>query len=68
MPETKQCALGVRNEERINALETIIGEIKLDVKEIKDKLLKRPSWFVSILITAMASVIVFLIMELAKGQ
>ncbi len=67
MPETKECTLGVENRTRINGLEHIVSEIKSDVKDIKDRLLKRPSWFVSILITAMASAIVFLIMELVKS-
>ena len=74
MPEVKQCEMGVRNETRINNLEGIVAEIKDDVREIKDKLLKRPSWSVAILISAMASAItlmasaiVLLVMELAKN-
>ncbi len=67
MPDVKQCVMGVKNETRIESLENDFSEIKSDVKEIKDKLLKRPSWFVTILLTAMSSTIVFLIMELVKG-
>ncbi len=67
MVEVQQCVLGTENKTRIDGLENTIGEIKSDVKEIKDNLLKRPSWFVTILITSMSSAIVFLVMELVKN-
>jgi len=68
MPEIEECALGVENKTKIRNLERIVIELKNDIREIKDKLLRRPSWFVTILISTMAMLIVYLMMELIKGK
>ena len=40
-----------KSETKIESLENFVGELRVDIKEIKDKLLSRPSWPVSIIIT-----------------
>lgn len=67
MADEKKCVLGATNETRIGKLEEQFEKMATDIKEIKDKLLGRPTWFVTIAFTAMASIIVFLIMELMRG-
>jgi len=61
-----ECVLGATNRTRIKALEEQFATMSDDIKEIKDKLLGRPTWFIAIAFTAMSSLIVFLIMELAR--
>lgn len=46
-----QCAKGIKNEQRIIALERDIVEIKKAVKDMRDGLLSRPSWFITVVIT-----------------
>jgi len=48
-------------EVRVSTLEKFVGELRGDIKEIKDKLLGRPSWFISLLITALVAIVVALI-------
>jgi len=51
------------NEERIGILEKacddfngIVKDLKLDIKELKDILVKRPSWTVCIIITILTTI------------
>ena len=57
MPPTDPCPKGVKLEENIKALrydfDDFKSEMKTDIKEIKEKLLGRPSWFVLILISGL---------------
>ena len=53
MPETHQCTLGTQNKTDIANLKEDVDEMRSDIKEIKDKLLSRPSWFVTVVITAL---------------
>lgn len=54
-PENLNCVLGVQNKERIVALERDMHDIKGDIRDIKDTLLKRPSWAVTITIGLLMS-------------
>jgi len=49
------CVKGTANEQRIVALERDMGEIKSGVKDMKDSLLRRPSWFVTVIITILSA-------------
>lgn len=51
----ENCPKGIENEQRIIALERDMGEIKKDIREIKDKLLGRPTWAVTIIITLLST-------------
>lgn len=42
-----------------------ISEIRDDIKDIKDNLLKRPSWSVSIVITILSTICVWLLVFVA---
>lgn len=57
MPPTESCLKGVELEQKIKSLrydfDEFKSEIKADIKEIKEKLLGRPTWFVLILITGL---------------
>ena len=66
--ETRECAKGVKLEEQVKALRydlvelktdtnVDISEIKADIKEIKEKLLGRPSWNVLMLISGLFSAV-----------
>jgi len=69
------CVLGVENKEKIVALEnTINTDIKPQIKGlydtvtfIKDSLLQRPSWAVTILITVLSSACVGLFVAFIRG-
>jgi len=60
MDNEKQIAL---NKQSIENLHDCYEEVKNDVKEIKDKLLKRPSWAVTVIITILSSVCIGLIVN-----
>lgn len=47
----------VKSRTMIEEHDKLLDEIKGDVKEIKDRLLNRPSWFVTILITSLVSAV-----------
>ena len=51
----EQCVKGTENEQRIIALERDVGEIKRDIKDMKEGLLKRPSWTITVIITLLTS-------------
>ena len=42
--------------ERVATLEAVVQNICSDIKEIKDKLLGRPSWGVSVVITLLTTI------------
>jgi hypothetical protein len=58
MSDTEQCTLGIENKTKIDQLRTDFDRfnktITKDIREIKDKLLGRPSWFVCITIVVLA--------------
>lgn len=53
--DTADCPLGVKHEAEIVALKESVSSILADVKEIKDKLLSRPSWMVTVVITLLST-------------
>ena len=57
MPETERCTLGQTNKTKVDQLreefDRVSGEMQIDIREIKDKLLGRPSWqYVYVLVLA----------------
>ena len=48
-------------ETKVEGLEKFAGELRVDIKEIKDKLLARPSWTVSLVITILVGTVIALI-------
>lgn len=55
------CVMGNVNQQRILSLEKRFNDVAADIKEIKEKLLGRPSWFISLLISGLISALVGLI-------
>jgi hypothetical protein len=55
MTQDTKCPKGIENSERIMTLEREMGEVRSDIKEIKDKLLRRPSWIVTIIISFLST-------------
>ena len=49
------CPKGVELEERTMTLEREMKEVRQDIKDIKETLLKRPSWAVAIIITLLST-------------
>jgi len=47
----------VTNRVMIDEHAKLLDGIRVDVREIKDKLLNRPSWFVTILITSLVTAV-----------
>ena len=62
----KSCILGVQNKEKIIALERDMSEMKTGIHEIRDKLLGRPTWKVTMAFTSMVTVIAVLLQALLK--
>ena len=60
------CVKGTENEQRIIALERDVSEMKSDIKEIKDRLLGRPTWIVTVLITLLSSACVGLLVTVLR--
>ena len=52
----EQCTKGVKNEQRIVALERDMGEIKDAVSDMRDGLLSRPSWVITVIITILSGI------------
>ena len=48
-------------EVKITGLQSYVTEMRTDIKEIKDKLLGRPSWVISLIITILVAIVVGLI-------
>lgn len=67
MPGEEDCILGQLNKQRIGQIEHSLKDIHTDVKYIKDTLLKRPSWTVTIIMTVLLSLIGTLTGLLMKG-
>jgi len=70
-----ECTKGTQNAEKIIALEkradindTDHHEFSKTIKEIRDHLLNRPSWAVTVILTILTSTCVGLIVKLASGQ
>ena len=62
-----ECPKGVENEQRIVALERDAAELKAAIREIRDELLGRlPNW-ATLALTLLASIVVGLVVSLAKG-
>ena len=55
-PDWKSCPKGAIHDTEINELKRRMELIEKAVLEIRDKLLQRPSWTVSILLTALTTV------------
>jgi len=60
MTKTIEARVGILESENKNQ-ETEIKNISKDIKEIKDVLLKRPSWAVTVIITLLSTICVGLI-------
>ena len=60
MPTTEQCVLGHENRTRIDNLEKAIDRIEAAVNKIANHYSKKPSWFITILITVLSNAIVLL--------
>ncbi len=58
--ETVEERIGVV-ETKVEGLEKFVGELRSDIKEIKDKLLARPSWTVSMIITFLVGAVIALL-------
>ena len=48
-------------ETKVDGLGDLVCELRTDIKEIKDKLLARPSWTVSLIITFLVGTVIALI-------
>lgn len=57
MPDTDQCVLGVENKTRIENIEEDIHEIKSDIKKLANDYSHRPTWFVSLIISALLTTV-----------
>jgi len=60
------CVKGTKNEQRIVSLERDMSDIKNDIKDIKDRLLGRPTWVVTCLITILSSTCVGLLIMVIR--
>jgi len=63
---SNNCVQGAKNAEKIKNLEKEMSETKTAIKEIRDKLLGRPSWAVFFLLTGMSSIVLILIAQLLR--
>jgi len=57
----EKCVKGTENEQRIIALERDVSDMKTDIREIKDRLLGRPTWAVAVILTLLSSACVGLL-------
>ena len=60
MSETEGCPLGEANKARIINVEKAVVKIEGHIEKLTNHYAKRPRWFVSILITALVGMVVFL--------
>jgi len=60
MPETKNCPLGIENKTRIDGMEKAVDEIKEAVTNLSNHYSQRPTWFISIVISSLVALCVFL--------
>ncbi|HUU35459.1 MAG TPA: hypothetical protein VMW48_15445 [Vicinamibacterales bacterium] len=63
-----RCAQGVEHTTRIKDLERRMNTVEEAVFEIRDRLLGRPSWFVSLVITALVTACVGMGIYILKGR
>ena len=66
--EDTECAHGAATRQMVEANTGDIGEIKADIKEIKEKLLGRPTWAVLYIITFLSSLCMLLIGIVLSGK
>ena len=67
-PNDETCVLGNINRTEITQNRQMIATMAADIKEIKDKLLTRPTWFVAMLFTGLISLVVGLVITMMKTQ
>ncbi len=67
-PANGRCPVGVENATRITDHERRLEILENAIFEIRDKLLQRPSWFVSLAITALATCVVGLVIYIFTGK
>jgi delta-aminolevulinic acid dehydratase/porphobilinogen synthase len=71
--DPSKCMLGMQHQEQIQALNKALDEMKRDIKEIKDKLILRPTWSVMIIISVLSAISVasmtfaFAVIQYGKG-
>ena len=63
-----RCAQGVEHTTRINDLERRMDTVEAAVFEIRDRLLARPSWLVSLVITTLVTACVGMGIYILKGR
>jgi hypothetical protein len=51
----EDCPLGVKHESEICAMKLNIETLTKDIRDIKERLLSRPSWFVTVIITLLST-------------
>ena len=61
-----QCVMGSENRVMIHTLERGLFDVRGDIRDIKDSLLKRPTWAVTTIITFLCTLCVSLIVLLLK--
>ena len=66
MTDKNDCAFGKVTREKVSTLEREMGETRKDIKAIKDDLLKRPSWTITIIIAFLSSTTVGLLVSLVR--
>jgi hypothetical protein len=57
------CTLGVQNQTRIGNIEKKMDEFGEAINDIRDRLLGRPSWIITVLFAMMSSTVVGLLMK-----
>ena len=67
-PGNGRCPQGVEHTTRINDLERRMDTVEAAVFEIRDRLLARPSWLVSLVITALVTACVGMGIYILKGR
>ena len=70
MADGENCAVGAENKANIAGLQKGLDDFRCEmrkaIKEIRDKLLGRPSWMICFLFTGMSSLIVALVIILIQ--
>lgn len=51
----EECPLGVKHEAEISAMKCDIGTMAKDIKDMKERLLGRPSWVVTVIISLLST-------------
>jgi hypothetical protein len=53
MPDFENCPLGIRHESELRDFQRRISIMEIAIVDIRDKLLGRPSWMVTLMLTTM---------------